>query len=143
MNLIREMATWQHEVLIEVVFNRLSFLARTPNAPVKFIGAKLDDDTMFSASNIFNRMMFEGIDELSFQATLYDWVAVPGKDASHISLRKEMVKILKAESMLSSEDLDRLEGFLKTFNDSQPEAVKDLMADTERLLAKYDGKFTP
>jgi hypothetical protein len=140
LNFIHEMAKKEPEITIRAVFERLSSIARNPNNPVEFIGMKLNDPVIYYASGIFHTIMYEGIDELLFDADLFAWVTTPGRKFPHT---REMIKIMKSENMISLRNLDRLGAILKAFNDSQPEAVKYLMAETEKLLEKYHGKASP
>lgn len=134
MNFICEMAKKEHNIIIKDVFDRLNSLARNPQNPGTFIGGKLNDPVIYSASSIFHMIMYEGIDKLYFYADLFSWITTSKREESH---RKEMIKIMKSENMISAKESARLGSILKSFNDSQPEAIRHLMDGVEKILRKY------
>lgn len=134
MSLIYEMAKKEHDIVIKDVFDRLNSLARNPENPGKFIGGKLNESVIYSASSIFHTIMYEGIDNLYFYADLFSWITTSKMNDPH---RKEIIKIMKSENMISAKELARLGSILKSFNNSQPEATRYLMAGVEKLLRKY------
>ena len=136
MGLIHEMAKGATNEIIKAVFERLNLIAKFHKAPGKFIGAKLPDLGIYDAASIIGTVMYAGIDELVFDAGLFAWVTTPGGS----SYAREIIKIMRSENMISVKDLDSLGAILKSFNDSQPEEIRYLMADTEKLLKKYHGE---
>lgn len=136
MGLIHEMAKGATNEIIKAVFERLNLIAKSHKAPGEFIGAKLPELGIYDAASIIGTVMYAGIDELFFDAGLFAWITTPGRS----SYAREIIKIMKSVNMISVKDLDSLGAILKSFNDSQPEEIKYLMADTEKLLEKYHGK---
>ena len=122
--------------IIKVVFERLNLIAKSHKASKEFIGAKLPELGIYNAANIMTTVMYAGIDELAFDAGLFTWITTPGRS----SYAREIIKIMRSVNMISVKDLDSLGAILKSFNDSQPEEIKHLMADTESLLKKYHGE---
>lgn len=142
MNLIKGVALNAPKDLIEMVFDRLNEIANG-RQPVPYFPDYMSraDYGLFEAHGMIQTILFEGLDKLSFDLSLYSELSVIGSRWPHL---REIIKILRANQYIAPRELDRLWEILKAFNDSQRDpSVRYILSETERFIERFHGKMVP
>lgn len=139
MNLIKNLASRAPRDLIEKVFKRLDEIANgsvpTPYFPDYMVRAY----GLYEAHGMIQTILFESLDKLSFDLSLYSELSAIGSTWPHL---REIIKLLRANQYIPPHELDRIGEILRVFNDSQRDpSVRYVMNETEKLLEKFHGKI--
>ena len=136
MNLIRESAKNAETDIIKMVFDRLHGIATRNPKYNMFPGSNIPDIGLAEAAYLTDKVMYQYIDKLTFDAGLYSFVDTIGNS---FAFKREMVKIMKLQKYIPVSELERLGQILKDFNNSQK--IRQSMDNVEKEIEEYYGKL--